>query len=72
MALIVEGLCQAVGEADLLVNPSQQQGAEIRGQGATLEVGPESEPGDRRKTQLFWDRLGHRRPRLASSEALLA
>ena len=72
MALIVEGLCQAVGKADLPVDAPQQQGAEIRGQGATLEVGTESEPVDRRKTQLFWDKLGHWRPRLASSEALLA
>jgi hypothetical protein len=60
MALIVESLCQAVAEANLLVNALRQHGAEIRGQGATVEV-----------AQLFWDRLGHGQSRFASSEALL-
>jgi hypothetical protein len=72
MALIVEGLCQAMGEAGLLSDAPQQHRAEIREQGAILEIGPDRESLERRETQLLWDRPGPRWPRFASSEPLLA
>jgi hypothetical protein len=60
MALIVEGLCQAMGEAGLLIDAPQQHRAEIREQGAILEIGPDRESLERRETQLLWDRPGPR------------
>ena len=72
MALIVEGLCQAVGKADLLVDAPQQTGAGIRGQGATLGVGRRMKPVDRRKMRLLWDKPGHCDLIWLLSEALLA
>jgi hypothetical protein len=61
MALIVEGLCQAMGGADLLLSDApQQHRAENREQGAILEIGPDRESLERTETQLLWTRPGPR------------
>ena len=73
MPLIVEGLCQTVAEAGLVVVVPQQQGSELRGApGAALGNGSDSHGVDGRKTPLNRDRAGHGRPRFASYAALLA
>ena len=41
MPLIMDGGGQAFGEANLAVDPAQQEGTKVRRQGATLEIGPE-------------------------------
>jgi len=72
MALVVEGLRQMRGQADVAVYTAQDHGAEIRRQGATIEIASDRQAVDGGKSQLLWDRLGHGRPRLAPSGAFLA
>jgi hypothetical protein len=71
VAPIIDRRAQPLGQADLPTNPTQDHGAKVRRQGAAVEVAPDAETGDRGKAQLFWGRLGHRRPRLASSGPFL-
>ena len=70
MALIVESLRQALSEADLTVNVSQQQGTKIRGRRTAVEIYSHRQAINWRKTQLFWSTLRNRQTRLVSSEAL--
>ena len=72
MALVVEHVSETPGQADLAINTTQDHGAEVRGHRTAVEISADCEASDGRKTQLLWSRLGHGRPRLASSEALLA
>ena len=71
MAAVIQERGQAPGQADLLVYTVQQQRTEIRLQDATIEISTHCQTRDRRKAKLFWSKLGHRRPRLASSKAFL-
>jgi hypothetical protein len=72
MSLVVERRGQTLGQSDLPIDAAQDHRAEVRGHRPAVEITAHRETGDGRKTQLFRGRLGHGRPRLASSEALLA
>src|SRR5215510_8450489 len=60
MALSVDRGGEALGQPNLAVDPSQQEGAKIRRQRATLEICAHRVPGDRRKAALFWARIEHK------------
>jgi hypothetical protein len=60
MPLVLHSSGEAFGEANLAVDATQQEGAKIRRQSPTLEIRTESLADDRRKTQLFWARIGHK------------
>jgi hypothetical protein len=51
---------QARREPKLSVYPSQEEGPEVRRQGPTRKIGPDSLSTDRRKTPLLWARIGHK------------
>ena len=53
MALIMDGVSEALGQPHLSVDLSQQEGPKVRGQGPALEIGTKGLPGDGRKAQLF-------------------
>jgi len=72
MALVRKRLGQTLGQSNLAINTTQNHGAKVRGYRTAVEIAAHREAGDGRKTQLLWSRLGYGRPRLASSEALLA
>ena len=58
MTLIMDGSCQAGGEAALPVNATQEERTKIREPGSALEICTDRSPGDRRKTELLWAKVG--------------
>jgi hypothetical protein len=60
VALLMDRRCEARGQPNLAVDASQEEGTKVRRQGPTLAIRPDSLTGDRRKTQLFWARIGHK------------
>ena len=60
MSLIMNSGGKALGQPNLTVNTPEQEGPEVGGQGAPLEIGPDGLPSDGRKTQLFWATIGHK------------
>jgi hypothetical protein len=60
VALIMDRRREALGQPNLAVDASQEEGTKVRRPGSTLESRPDSLTGDRRKTQLFWARIGHK------------
>jgi hypothetical protein len=60
MPLIMDSCCKALREPNLAVDPSQEECAEVRRPGPTLEIRTDGLSDDRRKTQLFWARIGHK------------
>src|SRR5215813_10449664 len=60
MALIMDRCRQACSQPNLTVNASQEEGPKVRRQGPTLEICADSLTSSRRKTQLFWARIGHK------------
>lgn len=59
MALIMDRCREARGQPNLTVNASQEECTKVRRQGTTLEIRTYRLTGGRRKTQLFWARIGH-------------
>jgi hypothetical protein len=53
---IVDSGGEALGQPDLPVDSSQQEGPEVRRQRSALEIRTHRVPGDRRKAELFWVR----------------
>jgi hypothetical protein len=51
---------EALGQPNLAVNPPQQEGTKVRRPRSTFEISPHRVPGDGRKTQLFWTKIGHK------------
>jgi hypothetical protein len=60
MACVVHRSGQALCQADLAVDPSQQEGAKVGRQRPTVELGPDSVSRHGRKTELFWRRIRHK------------
>jgi hypothetical protein len=60
MPLIMDSCCKALREPHLAVDPSQEEYAEVRRQGPTLAIRTDGLSDDRRKTPLFWARIGHK------------
>src|SRR5215470_16956899 len=60
MPLIMDRSRQACREPHLPIHPAQEECTEVRRQGPTLEIGPDSLSTDRRKTQLRWARIEHK------------
>jgi hypothetical protein len=48
---------QAFCQADLAVDPSQQEGAKVGRQRPTVALGPDSVSSNGRTTELFWRRI---------------
>ncbi len=57
MAPVIDLPAQAPGQADLAINPVQDQEAKVQRQGAAFAVPIDTETGDWEKTQLFSRRL---------------
>jgi hypothetical protein len=60
VALVAHGGGQALREADLAVDASQQERAKVRRQSATLKIGPYRMACEGRKMQLLWCRIGQK------------
>jgi hypothetical protein len=60
MTLIMDRRREACGQSNLAVDASQEEDTKVGRQSPTLKIRPESLTGDRRKTQLFWARIGHK------------
>ena len=60
MAAVVDRRAQPLGQADTLIDTTQEHRAEIRREGAAAEVAAHAQAGDRRKTQLLWGSLRRR------------
>jgi len=57
VALVVEGLRQRCGQSDVVVHAAQDQGAEIRREGAAIEIAANRQPVDWEKSELFLGRF---------------
>src|SRR6266516_6143476 len=60
MSLIMDGGGEALGQPNLTVNTPEQEGPDVSGQGAPLEIGTDGLPGDRRQAQFFCAKIGHK------------
>jgi hypothetical protein len=60
LPLVLHSSGQAFREANLAVDPTQQEGAKVGRQGPAFEIASHSLASDRRKTQLFWSRMQHK------------
>ena len=59
MACIVDSGREACGEANLAIDAAEEEDTKIRGQGASIEIGPDGMARNGMKTQLLWRRIGH-------------
>src|SRR5918994_6222113 len=60
MAFVAHRGGQPLGEADLSVNPSEQEGAKVGGQRPAIKIGVDRVSRYRRKVELFWRRIRHK------------
>jgi hypothetical protein len=60
VTLVTHGGSQAFGQADLPVDPPEQEGTEVGRQRPTVKIGPHGVPGNGRKLELFWCRIRHK------------
>jgi hypothetical protein len=60
VSFIVDSGSEALRQANLAVDTTEQEGTKVGRQGSALKICTESLPGDGRKTQLFWVRITHK------------
>ena len=60
LSLIMDGGGATRGQPNLAIDPSQQEGAKVRGQSSPRTIGSEGLARDGRKTQLVWGRMLHK------------
>ena len=59
MAFVAEGVRQALGEANVVINASQKEGPKVRRQGSAIKLSSQGVASNRRKTELLWSRIRH-------------
>ena len=72
VAVVIEGRSQALGQANLAVDPAQNHRTKVRGKRPSTEIPTDRQAIDGRKSELFWRKIGHGRPRFSFYEAFLA